>query len=82
MQSSSAQPPVRIIEPSKSLLRLDLTEMWAFRDLFYFLMWRDIKVRKQTAIGVAWAILQPLLTATIFTSIFGYFVPIGSHDMP
>lgn len=83
MQQPSIQPPVRIIEPSKTLFRLDITEMWAFRDLFYFLMWRDIKVRyKQTVIGVTWAILQPLLTATIFTIIFGYFVQIPSDGVP
>ena len=59
--SASVSPPVVVIEPRRKFsLRLD--ELWAYRELFYFLIWRDIKVRyKQTALGAAWAVIQPLL---------------------
>jgi lipopolysaccharide transport system permease protein len=52
-----------VIEPPRGWEILDLRELWAYRELLYFLIWRDLKVRyKQTAIGAAWAVLQPLLT--------------------
>jgi len=61
-----------VIEPSKSWVALNLRDLWAYRELVYFLTWRDVKVRyKQTALGVLWAILQPLLTMLISTLIFG-----------
>ena len=64
--------PVVVIEPSKSWVALNLRDLWAYRELLYFLTWRDVKVRyKQTALGVLWAILQPLLTMLISTLIFG-----------
>jgi len=59
------------------------SEMWAFRDLLYFLAWRDLKVRyKQTFIGAAWAVLQPLLTMTVFTLFFGRLAKIPSEGFP
>lgn len=64
--------PLVTIEPSKSWVALDLRDLWAYRELLYFLTWRDVKVRyKQTLLGVAWAIIQPLLTMLISTLIFG-----------
>jgi lipopolysaccharide transport system permease protein len=58
----AAEYPVVRIEARRKWLALDLGELWAYRDLVYFFVWRDIKVRyKQTAIGAAWAILQPVL---------------------
>ncbi|MDX6612640.1 MAG: lipopolysaccharide transport system permease protein [Blastocatellia bacterium] len=64
--------PMVVIEPSKSWVALNLRDLWAYRELVYFLTWRDVKVRyKQTALGVVWAILQPLLTMLISTLIFG-----------
>lgn len=63
------------IEPDRSWLNLDLAEIWKYRELLYFLTWRDFKVRyKQTAIGVLWAILQPALTTLIFAAIFSQVV--------
>jgi lipopolysaccharide transport system permease protein len=60
-----------LIVPSNSLIELNLKDLWVYRELLYFLAWRDVKVRyKQTAIGVLWAILQPALTTAIFTVIF------------
>ncbi|MBC7929604.1 MAG: ABC transporter permease [Rubrivivax sp.] len=61
-----------IIEPESSLSLIDLKDLWGYRELLYFLVWRDIKVRyKQTALGAAWAVLQPLLTTLVFTLFFG-----------
>lgn len=63
--------PITYIKPSGSWLNLDLGGFWQYRELLYFLTWRDVKVRyKQTAIGVFWAVLQPVLTTAIFTVIF------------
>lgn len=59
------------IGPESGWLRLNLSEIWSYRELLYFLAWRDIKIRyKQTTIGVAWAVLQPVLTTAVFTVIF------------
>jgi lipopolysaccharide transport system permease protein len=64
--------PIVVIEPRGSLKALDLKELWAYRELLYFLTWRDVKVRyKQTFLGVAWAVIQPLFTMVIFTLFFG-----------
>jgi len=60
-----------------------LRELWEYRELLYFLIWRDIKVRyKQTAIGASWAVLQPLLTMVIFTMVFGKFANMPSNGLP
>src|SRR2546423_3968100 len=73
--------PLIVIKPKKSLLGLDLREVWAYRELLYFLMWRDVKVRyKQTALGVVWVILQPLLMMLIFSLFFGRLAGIRSDD--
>lgn len=72
-----------IIEPSKGLFSLDLKGLWQYRELLYFLVWRDLKVRyKQTIIGVGWAVLQPLVTAIIFTVIFGVLAKVPSDGLP
>jgi lipopolysaccharide transport system permease protein len=72
-----------VITPQHHLLRLNLRELWQFRDLFYLLSLRDIKVRyKQTVIGVAWAFLQPVVTTLIFTVFFGNLAQIPSDDIP
>jgi lipopolysaccharide transport system permease protein len=79
----SAGAPNVVIEPRKGLFHLDLRAVWQYRELLYFLAWREIKVRyKQTAIGAAWAILQPVLTMAIFTVIFGKFAKIPSDGVP
>ncbi len=75
--------PEILIEPSRGWQALGLKELWEFRELFYFLAWRDIKVRyKQTALGASWAILQPLLSMLIFTLIFGILAKIPSDGLP
>jgi lipopolysaccharide transport system permease protein len=72
-----------VIQPSKGLFHLDLRAVWQYRELLFFLIWRDVKVRyKQTAIGVGWAILQPLMTMVIFTVVFGNFAGIPSDGLP
>jgi lipopolysaccharide transport system permease protein len=75
--------PVVVVQPSKGFFRLNLRPVWEYRELLYFLVWRDIKVRyKQTAIGAIWAVLQPLLTMMIFALIFGRFAKIPSDNVP
>lgn len=65
-----AQPPERIIQPRHGWLGVDVAELWRYRELFLFLTWRDILIRyKQAYIGVAWAVLQPLLMMVIFTAV-------------
>ena len=71
-----------IIKPKKGLA-LNLREIWDYRELFYFLAWRDIKVRyKQTAFGMAWAILQPFILMVVFSLFFGRVVGISSDGVP
>jgi lipopolysaccharide transport system permease protein len=68
-----------VIEPTPSRPRIRLREVWAYRDLLYFLVRRDIKVRyRQTALGVLWALLQPLMTMTVFSVLFGRFAGFNS----
>ncbi|HKQ75591.1 MAG TPA: ABC transporter permease [Blastocatellia bacterium] len=74
---------VRRIEPSSGWTRLKLAEIWEYRELLYFLAWRDVKVRyKQTALGVAWAIIQPLLTMLVFSVFFGKLAKVPSDGIP
>ena len=71
-----------VIEPGGSF-RHYWHDLWQYRELFYFLSWRDILVRyKQTAIGIAWGILRPLLTMIVFTIIFGYLAKLPSEGVP
>jgi lipopolysaccharide transport system permease protein len=78
-----AEYPVVRIEARRGWLALDLGELWAYRDLVYFFVWRDIKVRyKQTVIGAAWAILQPVLTMLVFSLFFGKLAKIPSQGLP
>src|SRR5262249_41622960 len=71
------------IQPSHGWTSLKLKELWAYRELLYFLVWRDVKVRyKQTVLGAAWAILQPLMTMLVFTVFFGGLARIGSDSLP
>ena len=75
--------PLVTIEPSKTWVALNLRDLWAYRELFYFLIWRDVKVRyKQTLLGAAWAILQPLCTMLIFSLLFGRLAGIPSDGIP
>ncbi len=74
---------VLLIRPTRGLRFLDLRELWEYRELIYFLTWRDIKVRyKQTAIGVAWAVVQPLSMMLVFTLFFGRLARMPSDGIP
>src|ERR1700730_1608879 len=71
------------IRPSKGWVALNLRDLWIYRELLYFLTWRDIKVRyKQTLLGASWAIIQPLFTMLLFTLFFGKLAKIPSDGVP
>ena len=75
--------PVVYITRSKGLVSPRLGELWQYRELLYFLIWRDVKVRyKQTALGIAWAVLQPLLTMAVFSLFFGRLARVPSDGVP
>ena len=71
------------IKPKTNLLTIDLNELWRYRELFFIFAWRDVKVRyKQTVLGVAWAIFQPIISMIIFTVFFGNLAKVPSGDLP
>jgi lipopolysaccharide transport system permease protein len=79
---SGASNTIRI-EPPRGFFELRLREVWAYRELLYFFVWRDVKIRyKQTAIGVLWVVLQPLLTMLVFTLFFGRLAKLPSQGLP
>lgn len=72
-----------VIKPKSKWMFIDLFEIWRYRELFYIFAWRDIKVRyKQTYLGIAWALFQPLVSMVIFTVFFGRLAKIPSGDLP
>jgi lipopolysaccharide transport system permease protein len=74
---------VTVLRPTRGWARLDLRELWDYRELLYFLVWRDVKIRyKQTAIGAAWVVLQPLLTAGILAIVLGRFARLQTNGVP
>ena len=83
-EQSAEEPHFALtIEPTKGWAPLRLKALWRYRELLYFLTWRDIKVRyKQTALGASWAVIQPLLTMVIFTVVFGHFARVPSDGVP
>ena len=79
----SDAPETCVIEPAHRLAGLRLRDIWAYRELLFFLVWRDVKVRyKQTIFGAGWAILQPLATAAVFTIFFGRLAKMPSDGLP
>ena len=81
--ASVSETPLIVIEPRPAWQALNLREFWSSRELLYFMIWRDVKVRyKQTALGVAWAVIQPLFTMLIFTIFFGRLAGIPSENVP
>jgi lipopolysaccharide transport system permease protein len=79
---SGASTTIRI-EPPRGLFELRLREVWAYRELLYFFVWRDVKIRyKQTVIGVLWVVLQPVLNMLIFTLFFGHLAKLPSDGLP
>lgn len=82
-QAGAALAHEVLIEPSRGWASLKLGELWEYRELLYFLAWRDIKIRyKQTALGLAWAVLQPFLTMLIFAIFFGKLAKMPSDNVP
>jgi lipopolysaccharide transport system permease protein len=81
--SGADDMPVTRVEPSKGWVSLKLRELWTYRELLYFLTWRDVKVRyKQTVLGAAWAIIQPFFTMVVFSVFFGKLAKISSDGIP
>ena len=78
----SNQIPTIVIKPSTGWIALKLNEVWEYRELLYFLVWRDIKVRyKQTALGAAWAIIQPVFSMIVFSIFFGRLAKMPSSEV-
>ena len=78
-----AAPPTVVIEPSRGWAHLGLRDVWRYRELLFFLVWRDVKVRyKQTALGVLWVLLQPLLSMVVFSVLFGGLLKVPSGETP
>ena len=78
-----SQSPVIVVKPSKGWISLNLDELWEYRELLYFLTWRNIKVRyKQTVLGAAWAIIQPFFTMVVFSLFFGKLARVPSDGIP
>jgi lipopolysaccharide transport system permease protein len=83
MTKDMRDPIVTVMEPQGRWPGIHLSELWEYRDLLYFLVWRDIKVRyKQTALGAAWAILQPVLATVVFSIFFGKLARVPSDGVP
>ena len=81
--AAAAQLPVLRLEPARGWVSLGLKEFWRYRELLYFLIWRDVKVRyKQTALGAAWAIIQPVFTMLVFSLFFGRLAKMPSDGIP
>lgn len=79
----AAEPRVTIVRPTKGAARVGLRELWEFRELLYYLVWRSIKVRyKQTVLGASWAVLQPLLTMLVLSVFLGRFARVPSNGIP
>ncbi|MCZ6622327.1 MAG: ABC transporter permease, partial [Deltaproteobacteria bacterium] len=75
LKEEKIQPSPLLIRPASGWVPLNLTELWEYRELLYFLTWRDIKVRyKQTVLGAAWAVIQPFGMMLVFTVFFGRLV--------
>ena len=83
MSTPSAAPAIRIIRPRSGWQPLDLKELWEYRDLFYFLVWRDVKSRyAQSILGLGWAVIQPVFSMIVFTVVFGNLAKIPSDGVP
>ena len=77
------EPTTIYIKPSKGLAALNLRDLWIYRELVFFMVWRDVKVKyKQTLLGMAWAVIQPVMTMLIFTFLFGKVVKLPTDGIP
>src|SRR5215467_3633549 len=82
-RSSTTSLPTFLIRPQSGWASIGLKELWEYRELLYFLTWRDIKVRyKQTVLGAAWAIIQPFFMMIVFSLFFGYLAHVPSDGIP
>jgi lipopolysaccharide transport system permease protein len=82
-ESARRETAITVIRPQSGLPRLDVLELFRYRELAFRILWRDVKVRyKQTSIGVVWAVLQPFLTMVVFTFVFGRFAGFPSQGLP
>jgi lipopolysaccharide transport system permease protein len=80
---TATTPPVTVIRPPKGWIPINLRELWAYRELLYFLTWRDVKIRyKQTVLGFAWAVIQPLFMMVVFSLFFGTLAKLPSEGIP
>ena len=83
MSARASALPVTSIRPGARSMSFTLWEVWQARELLYFLVWRDVKVRyKQTALGIGWSVLQPFLTMVVFTIFFGRLARVPSDGVP
>ena len=83
LATQAARPTITRIEPPRGWFELHLKELWDYRELLYFFVWRDVKIRyKQTAIGILWVIIQPLLTMLVATLFFGRLAKLPSQGLP
>jgi lipopolysaccharide transport system permease protein len=81
--TSRPEAPPLILRPPRGLVSLNLRDLWLYRELIYFLTWRDIKVRyKQTFLGASWAVLQPVMQTVVFTLLFGQLAGLSSDGSP
>jgi len=77
------EPTTIYIKPTRGLAALDLHDLWTYRELIFFMVWRDIKVKyKQTLLGMAWAIIQPVMTMIVFTFVFGKVAKLPTDGIP
>ena len=82
-KTDMAEAPVIVIRPPSGWLPINLKELWAYRELLYFFIWRDIKIRyRQAVFGFAWAIIQPLFLMIVFSLFFGTLAKVPSGDVP
>jgi len=81
--AAGASRRVVVIEPSRGALAFNFGELWEYRELLFFLAWREVRVRyKQSALGIAWVLIQPLATMVIFSVVFGRFAHLPSEGLP
>ena len=82
-EPAQAAPPETVIGPARGWQLINVRELWRFRELICFLIWRDVKIRyKQTVLGAAWAVLQPVMMMVVMTIFFGHMAKVSSGDLP
>ena len=83
MTTNHNQLPITYLKPAKGLAALNLKDLWDYRELIYFLTWRDLKVRyKQTVLGFAWVMIQPIINMVVFTVLFGNLLQVPTDGIP